>query len=62
MKNKFIVIISLFVLIVVVIGSFGLFKKETYAYDTHMTEIQPQMAFQLQLKTMNQYLLYNTKP
>lgn len=43
MKNKFIVIISLFVLVVVVVGSFGLFKKETYAYDTHMTEIQTRL-------------------
>ena len=43
MKNKFIVIISLFVLVVVVVGSFGLFKKDTYAYDTHMTEIQTRL-------------------
>ena len=41
--NKFIVIISLFVLVVVVVGSFGLFKKDTYAYDTHMTEIQTRL-------------------
>jgi N-acetylmuramoyl-L-alanine amidase len=43
MKNKFIVVISLFVLVVVVVGSFGLFKKDTYAYDTHMTEIQTRL-------------------
>ena len=43
MKNKFIVIISLFVLVVVVVGSFSLFKKDTYAYDTHMTEIQTRL-------------------
>jgi N-acetylmuramoyl-L-alanine amidase len=41
MKKKIIISLSVFIIFMfVLVGSIGLFKRETYAYDTHMTEIQ----------------------